>query len=357
MTKNKSFFSKKLIAWYLQNMRALPWRQTNDPYKVWLSEIILQQTRVVQGLPYYTKFVAAYPTVQDLAKAPEEAVLKHWQGLGYYSRARNLLFTSKIVANELNGAFPDNYTDLKKLKGIGDYTASAIASICFDEAAAVVDGNVYRVLSRVFKVSVPINSTEGIKYFKKLAQELLDASQPGTYNQAIMEFGARYCVPQNPVCESCIFNDRCEAFKNKLVAELPVKLKKLKVKKRYFNYLVVISDDKKILLEQRKGKGIWQNLYQFPLLETTAEISEEYLFANDDFKKFTGTIPKKNVSKYNDTPVVHKLSHQHLFTTFWIVETGELKDKGVAISEIEKFPVPVLVANFLENFSLSDKEQ
>lgn len=357
MTKNNSFFSKKLIAWYLHNKRTLPWRQTKDPYKVWLSEIILQQTRVAQGLPYYNKFIEAYPTVQDLAKAPEEEVLKLWQGLGYYSRARNLLFTSKIVANELNGAFPDTYTDLKKLKGIGDYTASAIASICFDEDAAVVDGNVYRVLSRVFKVTLPINSTEGVKYFKELAQQLIDASQPGTYNQAIMEFGAKYCVPQNPVCEACVFNDRCEAFKNNMVAELPVKLKKLKVKKRYFNYLVVISEDEKTQIEQRKRKGIWQNLYQFPLIETTAEISEEKLLVNNDFKKFAETIQEKDISKYNDKPVVHKLSHQHLFTTFWIVETGELKDKGVAISEIEKFPVPVLVANFLENFNLSNQEQ
>ena len=332
----------------------MPWRQTKDPYKVWLSEIILQQTRVAQGLPYYEKFVAAYPTVQDLAKAPEEEVLKLWQGLGYYSRARNLLFTSKIVATDLAGAFPDNYTNLKKLKGIGDYTASAIASICFDEAAAVVDGNVYRVLSRVFNVALPINSTEGIKYFKKLAQELIDASQPGTYNQAIMEFGARYCVPQNPVCESCIFNDRCEAFKNKMVTELPVKLKKLKVKKRYFNYLVVVSEDDKTVLEQRKGKGIWQNLYQFPLVESTAEISEEKLIEKENFKSFAETLHLKGVLRFNEQPIIHKLSHQHLVTTFWVLETGKLKDEGVVITEIEKFPVPVLVANFLEKFSFAN---
>lgn len=356
MQKNKLFFTKKLVTWYLQNKRLLPWRQTNTPYKIWLSEIILQQTRVAQGLPYYNTFVATYPTVHDLANAPEEEVLKLWQGLGYYSRARNLLFTSKIVANELNGVFPDNYTDLKKLKGVGDYTASAIASICFNEPAAVVDGNVYRVLSRVFKVTLPINSTEGVKYFKELAQELLDSSQPGTYNQAIMEFGARYCVPQNPDCESCIFNDRCEAFKNNMVAELPVKLKKLKVKKRYFNYLVVVSKDGKTLIEQRTGKGIWQNLYQFPLIETTAEVSEEKLFASQDFKTFAATLEEKEVSKFNNKAVVHKLSHQHLYTTFWIVETGKLNGQGLEISELKKFPVPVLVANFLEKFSFSNQE-
>jgi len=351
MPKNKTFFAKKLVAWYLENKRSLPWRQTKDPYKIWLSEIILQQTRVAQGLPYYNDFVSAYPTVHHLAKAPEEDVLKRWQGLGYYSRARNLLFTSKIVANELNGDFPDNYTNLKKLKGIGDYTASAISSICFDEAAAVVDGNVYRVLSRVFNVKLPINSTEGIKYFKQLAQVLLDASQPGTYNQAIMEFGARYCVPQNPSCESCIFSNRCEAFKNKLVTQLPVKLKKLKVKKRYFNYLVVVSEDNKTLLEQRKGKGIWQHLYQFPLVETSAEISEATLLEENNFKHLLNKVQLKCISKFNDTPVVHKLSHQHLFTTFWIVETGKLEDSGLAISELEKFPVPVLLSNFLNTFN------
>lgn len=350
MPKNKTFFAKKLIAWYLQNKRALPWRNTKDPYKIWLSEIILQQTRVAQGLPYYTKFVAAYPTVQDLAKTPEEEVLKQWQGLGYYSRARNLLFTSKVVANELKGEFPDTYKDLKKLKGVGDYTASAIASICFNEAAAVVDGNVYRVLARVFNVTLPINNTEGIKYFKQLAQELLDTSQPGTYNQAIMEFGARYCVPQNPVCESCIFNDRCEAFKNNKVPQLPVKLKKLKVKKRYFNYLVVVSEDGKTLLEQRKGKGIWQNLYQFPLVETVADISEEELRTKEGYKSFATLVQANSISKFNETPTIHKLSHQQLFTTFWIVETGKLKERGVPVSELQTYPVPVLVSNFLDTF-------
>ncbi len=329
----------------------LPWRQTKDPYKIWISEIILQQTRVAQGLPYYNKFVAAYPTVHDLANAPEEEILKLWQGLGYYSRARNLLFTSKIVANKLNGTFPDNYTDLKKLKGVGDYTASAIASICFDKPAAVVDGNVYRVLSRVFNVTLPINNTEGVKYFKQLAQELIDTSQPGTYNQAIMEFGARYCVPQNPVCQSCIFNDRCEAFKTNKVAELPVKLKKLKVKKRYFNYLVIVSEDHKTLLEQRKGKGIWQHLYQFPLVESSTEISEEKLFEMKNFKNIAENIELKSTSRFNDNPVIHKLTHQHLFTTFWILEAGRINDTGIAISEIEKFPVPVLVSNFLNTFN------
>ena len=208
----------------------------------------------------------------------------------------------------------------------------------------------YIAFYRAFIVALPINSTAGIKEFKNCAGTIR-YSQPGIFNQATMEFGARYCVPQNPDCPNCIFNDRCVAFKNNKVAELPVKLKKLKVKKRYFNYLVIVSEDHKTLLEQRKGKGIWQHLYQFPLIESSAEISEEKLFDMKDFKNIAENIELKSTSRYNDNPVIHKLTHQNLFTTFWIVETGKLKDKGVAISEIEKYPVPVLVSNFLNTFS------
>ncbi|QIE59551.1 A/G-specific adenine glycosylase [Rasiella rasia] len=344
-------FSNKLITWYLQNKRELPWRQTKDPYRIWLSEIILQQTRVAQGLPYYETFVATYPNVYELAKAPEEDVLKLWQGLGYYSRARNLRFTANFVANELNGVFPNTYESLKKLKGVGDYTASAIASICYQEPAAVVDGNVYRVLSRVFGVATPINSTAGIKEFKLLAQTLLDEKQPGVFNQAIMEFGARYCVPQNPACEGCIFSENCMAFTSRTVSELPVKLKKLKVKKRYFNYIVLLSIDHKTRLNQRLGKGIWQNLYEFPLVETTNEVSEGDLKREPAYRNLSEEIKINSIVKYNDTPIVHKLSHQHLITTFWIVETETLHGTGIAISEIEKFPVPVLIANFLNMFT------
>ncbi|RDK88795.1 A/G-specific adenine glycosylase [Marinirhabdus gelatinilytica] len=352
MAKQNGFFSTRLIAWYLKNKRDLPWRKTKEPYKIWLSEIILQQTRVLQGMPYYISFTSKYPTVHQLAAAKEEEVLKLWQGLGYYSRARNLHFTSKIVANELNGVFPQTYAELKKLKGVGDYTASAIASICFDKPTAVVDGNVYRVLSRVFNVALPINTGKGITYFKGLAQELIDHGQPGTYNQAVMEFGARYCVPQNPDCAHCIFNDKCEAFKKNKVSQLPVKLKTLKTKKRYFNYLVVVSEDGKTLLEQRKGKGIWQNLYQFPLVEASKDISEKQLIGTDGFKGFAETVSVKVITKHNDTPIVHKLSHQHLHTTFWIVETTALGEMGVPVSTVGTYPVPVLVSKFLDGFRL-----
>ena len=268
MPNSPSFFYKKLIYWYLQNKRELPWRTTTRPYFIWLSEIILQQTRVNQGIPYYLKFVKSFPTIEILANASEENVLKLWQGLGYYSRARNLHLTARYITNQLNGVFPNNYKELIKLKGVGDYTASAISSICFNEPRAVVDGNVYRVLARVFGIDIPINSSRGINEFKNLAQQLVDTKQPGIYNQAIMEFGARYCVPQNPNCNTCIFNDRCIAFQKQLVSELPVKLPKTSIINFFFNYIVIISEDDKTVLRQRTEKGIWQKLYEFPLIET-----------------------------------------------------------------------------------------
>ena len=268
MPKSNSHFSKKLILWYLDHKRDLPWRTTAIPYYIWLSEIILQQTRVEQGLSYYQAFVSVYPTVKKLANASEQEVLKLWQGLGYYSRARNLHTTANYVSNELSGVFPTSYKELIKLKGVGDYTASAIASICFNEATAVVDGNVYRVLARYFGIATPINSSLGIKEFKNLAQQLIDIDNPGNHNQALMEFGARQCKPQKPNCEICIFNDSCIALQQKKVSELPVKLKKTKVKNIYFNYIVLISKNEKTFLQKRIGKGIWQNLYEFPVIET-----------------------------------------------------------------------------------------
>ncbi|MFS4482528.1 A/G-specific adenine glycosylase [Hyunsoonleella sp. 2307UL5-6] len=341
-------FSKILTSWYSANKRSLPWRETKNPYFIWLSEIILQQTQVKQGLPYYETFVKHFPTVFDLAKADESKVLKLWQGLGYYSRARNLHFTSKYIVNECEGIFPDTYKGLLKLKGVGDYTASAIASICFNEVAAVVDGNVYRVLSRYYGINTPINITEGIKTFKALAQELIDTKDPATFNQAIMEFGAIQCRPKNPDCMFCPFNDSCVAYNKGIVAQLPVKLKKLKVKQRYFNFLVFLSQNKQTVLEQREGKGIWQNLYQFPLIETDNNLGY------DDFLKLTKqhVILKGNtfeLSQYNTVPKVHKLSHQHLNTTFWVINVDKV-DKGVPFKKINEYPVPILIGKFIEGF-------
>lgn len=350
MSKNPPWFSNQLISWYLQNKRHLPWREIDDPYTIWLSEIILQQTRVAQGLPYFEKFIDHFPTVFDLAHANEEEVLKLWQGLGYYSRARNLHFTAKQVAFELGGNFPNDHNGLLKLKGVGDYTASAIASICYNEPTAVVDGNVYRVLSRIFGIPTPINSTQGINEFKKLAQTLIDTSQPGTFNQAIMEFGARFCVPQNPNCIDCIFNTKCVAFKENRVSKLPAKLKKATIKKEYFNYLVCVSKNSKTLLEQRTSKGIWRNLYQFPLIESSKKWNKKSLTNNKGFIEFSEKINIQSIFIYNENEIIHKLSHKHLHTTFWILVTEELLNDGISFSEIHSFPVPVLIENFISNF-------
>lgn len=347
-------FSKKLISWYLQNKRSMPWRETKDPYRIWLSEIILQQTRVAQGLPYYLSFIETFPTVFDLAAASEEKVLKLWQGLGYYTRARNLHTTAKYVANERNGIFPENYKELLLLKGVGDYTASAIASICYNEAVPVVDGNVYRVLARYFNINTPINSTEGIKKFKKLAIELVDHDAPADYNQAIMEFGALQCKPQNPYCIICPLNDSCEGLKAGTVDLLPVKLKKTKIKKRYFNYLVFDINGKQTILQQRTGKGIWQNLYEFPLMESLEEIDQDSLKMDDIFKSLiNGQI--NEITLYNEVSKVHKLSHQHLYTKFFIITIDQAPsiEKGQQIIEMDtiyKYPVPILLGQFIEEF-------
>lgn len=341
-------FSNTLIYWQLQNNRELPWRKTKNPYFIWLSEIMLQQTRVAQGMSYYLKFTAHFPSVFDLAKADESTVLKMWQGLGYYSRARNLHFTAKQIANELNGQFPSTYKEIIKLKGIGDYTASAIASICFDEPTAVVDGNVYRVLSRYFGIKTAINSSAGIKEFKILAQTLLDESKPGTYNQALMDFGALHCKPQNPLCETCPFADSCVALERKLTKELPVKDKKVKVRNRYFNFLVIKTSDNKTILSERKGKGIWQGLYQFPLIESDTNIDKNEIVSSE---KFINLFPDETtISLFNKKEIIHKLSHQHLHTQFWVVETASLSKAKTKWKDIKKYPVPVLIANFIEEF-------
>jgi A/G-specific adenine glycosylase len=352
MLENHPDFSNTLIVWYLQHKRDLPWRNESQPYYIWLSEIILQQTRVSQGLPYYLRFIQAFPTVSDLAKASDVTVLKLWQGLGYYSRARNLHLTAKEIAFNRNGEFPKTYKELLELKGVGDYTASAIASICFNEPAAVVDGNVYRVLSRVFGVYTPVNSSSGVREFKKLAQELIDSERPGTFNQAIMEFGARYCVPQNPDCGNCIFSNTCEARRSKNVSKLPVKIGKQKIRHRHFNYMVMLSEEQSsTVLQQRTQKGIWQSLYEFPLIETESEVTSEEAEQHSDFREFAEKNDVRELLLFNETPVIHKLSHQHLHTKFWVVKTGEQLSEPVPISEIKKYPVPVLIENFISEFS------
>ena len=261
------FFTKKLLSWFSTHQRPLPWKGEKNPYLIWLSEIILQQTQVEQGRPYFEKFKAAYPTVHDLANASEDEVMKRWQGLGYYSRARNLHFTAKHISSELNGIFPKTFKGLKQLKGVGEYTAAAIASFAYEVPVAVVDGNVYRVLSRFFGISEPIDTTKGKQIIRELADKMLDQADPGKYNQAIMDFGAGQCKPRKPLCLSCPMSSECAAFNENMVLSLPVKVKKIKKKTRYFNYLV-IQFENSLYLQKRQENDIWKELYQFPLIET-----------------------------------------------------------------------------------------
>lgn len=344
-------FSNKLVTWYLQNKRNLPWRINRNPYYVWLSEIILQQTRVDQGLPYFLTFIDAFPTVFDLANAQENQVLKLWQGLGYYSRARNLHNTAKIISTNYNGVFPKTYNELIKLKGIGDYTASAISSICFDESRAVVDGNVYRVLARYFNLDTPINSTKGIKEFKQLAQTLLPVSNIGDYNQAVMELGAVVCKPQSPNCSDCPLNDSCLALKNNTSKDLPVKLTNNRLKTLYFNYLVILTKNKSTVIEQRLGKGIWQNLYQFPLVESSNPLSERELKKHPIFNQLISD-NSVELSLFNTIPIIHKLSHRTIYTNFWIVNLEQSEVSNYKWSKLHQLPVPVLIANFLKEFKI-----
>lgn len=345
-------FSSTLINWYSIYKRDLPWRNTKNPYFIWLSEIILQQTQIKQGLPYYEAFIKQYPTIFDLAIANESEILKLWQGLGYYSRARNLHYTAKTIVENFNGDFPKSYLELIKLKGVGDYTASAIASICYNEATAVVDGNVYRVLARYYGIKTPINTTDGIKEFKALATQLIDKKNPAEYNQAIMEFGARQCKPKNPDCNSCPLNSSCDALQNNWVDILPIKLKKGSVSKKYFNFLVIISSDKKTIFKKRTGNGIWKNLHQFPLVETEAPLENDHFKKHPKIKSILNGTPYE-YSLYNQIDILHKLSHQHLYTKFWIIEVKSLPEEGIFISEIQKFPTPVLISNFINEFNFT----
>lgn len=340
-------FPNVLIKWYLQNKRDLPWRKTDNPYLIWLSEIMLQQTRVAQGTPYFLSFTTAFPTVFDLANANEEQVLKLWQGLGYYSRARNLHKTAQYVANELSGVFPDNYNDLLKLKGVGEYTAAAIASFSYHEPVPVVDGNVFRVLSRYFDVETDIAAASSKKEFAALAFELMPKDKPAIFNQAIMEFGALQCVPKSPNCGICVFNTSCAALQKKKVDQLPVKSKKLKVRNKFFNYLVVSDDNENTIIQKRTAKGIWYNLYEFPLIETDAPEDFDFISTNiqDEFFKNNSVI---SIEDCNDKSIIHKLSHQHLHIKFWKVKVDGTIENGVDATTLKTFPFPIVIYNFIE---------
>jgi A/G-specific adenine glycosylase len=346
-------FQKKLLGWFKENLRPFPWRDKAEPYNVWLSEIILQQTRAAQGLPYYESFISNFPTVEKLAGAKEDQIMKLWEGLGYYSRARNLHATAKTITNQYGGRFPCDFDKIKSLKGIGDYTASAIASICFDQEEAVVDGNVYRVLSRVFGIDQPIDTSGAYKIFKEKAQQLIKGAPPGDFNQAIMEFGALQCVPKNPNCQDCIFRDDCVAFQQSKVGWLPNKVKKVKVKKRYLHFFVLVDELKNTLLQKRKEKGIWQNLYQFPLIETSAK--QKYF----DYHLLESLLAELQINsdfvleKWNDRPIFHKLTHQHLEVNFWIVKLNHSSNLRTPISRVQDYPMPKVLQNFRDKFFIN----
>lgn len=341
----------KITNWYTENKRDLPWRNTVNPYYIWLSEIILQQTRVEQGLPYYEKFVDLFPTIFDLAHAEEQEVLKIWQGLGYYSRARNLHETAKYIVNTFNGVFPNTYQEILKLKGVGTYTAAAIASFCYNEKVAVVDGNVFRVLSRIFGIDLDIQKSSSKKYFKIFAEELIEDFDPALFNQAIMEFGALQCLPKNPNCTNCVFADSCVAFNLNKIALFPVNNKKVKITNRYFNYVLIKNEKRNaIYLQQRVEQDIWKNLFEFYLIESNEVLS--YSEVSVRVGEELNLKENFNLSLVDSADVTHKLSHQNLYIRFYILETTENLKNMIPLNTIEAYPFPIVLHNFLKNIVL-----
>lgn len=345
-------FSKLLLQWNNQkNKRQMPWKGEKDPYKIWLSEIILQQTRVEQGLGYYHRFIEAFPGIHQLAKAPDTKIFKLWEGLGYYTRCRNLIATARYISKDLKGKFPETYREIIALKGIGPYTAAAISSFAFNLPHAVIDGNVFRVLARVFGIEKPIDSTEGKKYFTQLANDILNKKHPGIYNQAIMDFGAVVCKPATPQCNGCMFNKSCFAFLHNKINELPVKGKKISIRKRWFYYLI-IEHENKIAVQQRMGKDIWQQLYEFNLIETVkAEPINKILTKAEK----SGCLPEKNYEVIAVSPhFKQQLSHQLIAGRFIKIK---LKKKfnwneniiWVTTREMKKLAFPKFINQYLDN--------
>ena len=342
-------FTSSILSWYKKNKRDLPWRKNSDPYTVWISEIILQQTRIDQGLPYYLNFVKKYPNISSLAKANEQDVLILWQGLGYYSRARNLLKTAKTIVKTLNGKFPETQVELKKLNGIGEYTANAISSICFNEKRAVVDGNVYRVISRFYGIDKPINNSVGKKYFSEIAQDLAPNKSCGDYNQGIMDFGSLICKPKNPLCMECVLANNCIAKKTNSIDYFPVKIKGKAPKIVHFNYIVFLDVNYKTYINQIEN-GIWKNLFQFPLIESNKELDKDKIMANKGLNKLVH-LKNCEIKLFNIKPIIHKLSHRIIYTKFWILSIENTDENSIKFIDIKKYPVSKLIQNFLEKFN------
>lgn len=360
--QNMIKFNKQLVNWYGLNARDLPWRNTRNPYQIWISEIIFQQTRIDQGFHYWHRFIDRFPTIDLLANAEEQEVLTIWQGLGYYSRARNMHFASKQIMSEFGGVFPDTYEKILRLKGVGTYTAAAVSSIAFGERQVVADGNVLRFLSRYAGILDPVDSSQGKKSITDLAMTLLDDADPGTFNQALMEFGALYCVPRNPDCKNCIFSNDCKAYEMGATNEIPVKSKKVIVRKRFFNYLFLYTLDQnnqRCFLMQRRGEGdIWQGLYEFPMIEEASLLEPDTIISTDLWQNDILIHQPVLFSDYKD--FVHQLTHQQLHTRFFNVQLqnvdfGKLKTEWILVAEdnLHTFPISRLTGKFL--FALSEK--
>lgn len=351
---NNSLISSKLIEWFNLNKRDLPWRGIHDPYKIWISEIILQQTRVNQGWDYYTRFIQRFPDVQTLAEASEEEVLKYWQGLGYYSRARNLHAAAQTIINTFGGIFPDNYESILQLKGIGDYTAAAIISFAWNKPYPVVDGNVFRFLSRLFAIDEPIDTGKGKNLFTNIAGKLLDPEQAGTFNQAIMEFGALACIPVSPNCGGCPFVSQCFAYNTSKVSDYPVKQNKTKTKNRYFHYFHIHLDGY-TYLNKRTQKDIWLNLYEFPCIESTEPLSFELLQQTHQFRKLF-PFPEQIKSISNSFNKKHILTHRILYANFYEITLISEPDSLASYLKIQEkdidiYPIHRLMQFYLESQS------
>jgi len=346
-------FSEQLINWYLLNKRELPWRNISNPYEIWISEIILQQTRVNQGISYYERFIRRFPDVTALSDADENEVLKYWQGLGYYSRARNLHTAARTITSLHNGAFPADYPSVLKLKGVGEYTAAAICSFAYGQPYAVVDGNVYRVLSRFFGIETPIDSGEGKREFSELAQELLDKKRPALHNQAMMDLGAMVCTPSSPACDECPLQNGCYSFANRSWMNFPVKKQKTKQRNRYFYYFYITGKNGKTYLHKREKNDIWKNLYELPLIETERQLSKEEIQEKSAFQPLETEFNNLQLKKVHST-IKHVLSHQQIYTRFIEAEADYQNLENSVFLEIEKSKIGDYAVSRLTDIFLSE---
>lgn len=346
-----SVFSKKLLVWdNTINQRTMPWKGEKDPYKIWLSEIILQQTRVEQGWPYYEKFIQNFPNIEALAAADDQYVFKLWEGLGYYNRCKNLLATARCITQEYNGKFPEKYDEIIALKGIGPYTAAAITSFAYDQPYPVLDGNVFRVLSRYLGLDTPIDSTEGKKLFSAKAEEVLDKKNPAQYNQAIMDFGATVCTPATPRCSDCLLQNTCIAFQNGIVNKLPIKEKTLTKKVRHFTWFVLEVKDE-IYIHQRTEKDVWQNLFEFYSIETESKSNWTKANLAETLEEQIGikNVAISSISAEIKQQLTHQLIRAHIATCVLPQKPKALQTEWISKKQITQYAFPKILKEFIDN--------